>query len=55
MVIPRIQNKLTDSLASAAGAFKIHVYPNRKYKIEVVDRPSIPDNSKYWQVFEDDL
>ena len=55
IVIPIIQNKITYSLAIAAGNFKIHVYSNRKYKIEVVNRPSIPDNSKYWQVFEDDL
>ena len=55
MVIPRIHNKITNSLAYAAGDFKIHVYSNRKYEIEVVNMPSIPDNSKYWQVFEDDL
>ena len=23
--------------------------------MEIVNRPSIPDNSKYWQVFEDDM
>ena len=27
----------------------------KKCKIEVVNMPSIPDNSKYWQVFEHDL
>ena len=45
MVIPRIQNKITDSLDFAAGAFKILIYPNIKYENEVVNR----------QVFEDDL
>ena len=43
MVIPRIQKKITDSLASTAIDFKIHVYPNRKYEIEVVNRPFILD------------
>ena len=33
MVIPRIQNKIENYLASAAGAFKILVYPNIKYEI----------------------
>ena len=23
--------------------------------MDIVNRPSIPDNSKYWQVFEDDM
>ena len=26
-----------------------------KYKVDIVNRPSIPDNSKYWPVFEDDM
>ena len=55
MVIPRIENRIIDSLATIAGKFKIPIYSNKKYKIEFVDRPSIPNHSKYWQVFEDDL
>ena len=51
MVIPIIHNKIVDSLANTDGNFKIHVYSNKKYKIEVVNRPSIHDNSKYLQVF----
>ena len=53
-VIPRIQNHIDDALAVAASVFKIPIYPNRAYQIEVKHRPSVPDNVKYWQVFEDD-
>ena len=27
----------------------------RKYKVDIVNRPSIPDNTRYWQFFEDDM
>ena len=47
LVIPRIQNKIADPLASIVGDFKIPFYPNRTYEIEVVNRPYVPDNSKY--------
>jgi hypothetical protein len=30
------------------------MFPNLKYEIEVRHRPSIPDNTKNWQVFKDD-
>ena len=39
----------------AAGKFKTPTAGKRKYKVEIVNRPSIPDNTKYWQVFEDDM
>ena len=55
MVIPIIQNQITDYLATTTGNFKVPTYSNKKYKIEVVNRRSFPDNHKYWQVFEDDL
>ena len=48
MLIPRIQNSIVDSLDTTAGNFKFSIYSNKKYKIEVVNRPSIPYNSKYW-------
>ena len=35
MVIPRIQNKIVDPLATTVGNFKILVYSNNKYKIKV--------------------
>ena len=54
-LIPRRENQVADSLATIARNFKVPIYSKKKYKIAVVNRPSIPDNSKYWQVFEDDL
>ena len=53
-VIRRSQNHIADALAVTTSVFKIPIYPNRRYKIEVKHRPSVPDNVKYWQVFEDD-
>ena len=47
MVTPMIQNKIPYSLETTIENFKIHVYSNRKYKIEVVNRPSLPRNFKY--------
>ena len=54
-VIPRRENKAVDSLATIVGKFKVPIYSKKKYKIAVVNSPSIPDNSKYWKMFEDDL
>jgi hypothetical protein len=53
-VIPKGKNQITDSLATSASVFKIPMFPNRKYEIEVQHRPAMPNNIKYWQVFEDD-
>ena len=53
-VIPRSQNTIADAYATAASTFSIPIHPNKKYIIEVKHRPAIPDNVKYWQVFEDD-
>ena len=55
MVIPRTQNNIVDLQDTTIGNFKVPVSSNKKYKIEVVNRPSIPDNSKYWKFFEDYL
>jgi ribonuclease HI len=52
--IPRGQNQIADALATSASVFKIPIFPNKKYEIEVKHRPAVPDNIKYWQVFEDD-
>ena len=53
-VIPRSQNHIVDALAVAASVFKIPIYPNKAYQIEVKHRPSVPNNVKYWKFFEDD-
>jgi ribonuclease HI len=52
--IPREKNQITDALATSASVYKIPIFPNKKYEIEVKHRPTVPDNIKYWQVFEDD-
>ena len=53
-LIPREQNVIVDVLATLASVFEILIHPNKKYEIEVKHKPTIPDNVKYWQVFEDD-
>jgi len=41
-------------LATLASIFKIPIFPNKKYEIEVKHRPTVPDNIKHWKVFDDD-
>ena len=52
-LIMREQNSIVDSLASLASLFKIPIYPNKWYEIQVKHRPSIPDNVKNWKIFKD--
>jgi ribonuclease HI len=47
-------NQQVDSLVVEDSTFKTHVVPKMKYEIEMRNRQSIPDNIKYWKVFEDD-
>ena len=47
-VIPRYENIVVDSLATAARKFETHFVGKRKYKVDIVNRPSILDNTKYW-------
>ena len=54
-MVPRYENTVVDSLAIAAGKFRTPNAGQREYKVGIVNRPSILDNSKYWQVFEDDM
>ena len=54
-VIPRRENQVANSLDTTSGNFKVPIYSTKKYKIAVVNRPSIPNNSKYLQVFEYDV
>ena len=46
-VIPRYDNTVVDSLEIAARKFKSPTTGKRKYKVDIVNRPSIPDNTKY--------
>ncbi|MDW3502933.1 hypothetical protein NQ272_27655, partial [Escherichia coli] len=52
--IPRVKNQLADSLAMSASMFIPPMPPRLTYEIQVKYRPSLPDNVKYWKVFEDD-
>jgi hypothetical protein len=53
-LIPRGGNEIADALDTSALVFKIPIFSNKKYDIEVKHRPAVPDNIKYWQLFEDD-
>jgi ribonuclease HI len=53
-VVPCKQNWIAYALATSEIIFKIPIYLNKKYEIEVKHRPYIPDNVKHWKVFEDD-
>jgi ribonuclease HI len=53
--VPRDQNSLADSLAVAASTLQ----PSEDLikgegKLEIIFRPSVPDNVDHWQVFRDD-
>jgi ribonuclease HI len=52
--VPRAMNHLVDSLAVSASLFIPPMPPRLNYEIQVKYRPSLPDNIKYWKVFEDD-
>ena len=54
-VVPRYENIVADSLAVIAGKFKTPSADQREYQVDIVNRSSILDNSKYWQAFEDDM
>lgn len=52
--VPRAQNVIADSLATTASNLKIPMNSNNKFEIHVKHRPVVPDNQRYWQVFQDD-
>jgi hypothetical protein len=41
-------------LATSASVFKIPIFPNKRYEIEVKHRPEVPNNIEHWQVFDDE-
>jgi hypothetical protein len=53
-VMSRGQNILVDGLATSTATCKIPFHPTRQYTLEVKCRPTILDNIRYWQVFEND-
>jgi ribonuclease HI len=52
--LPRAMNEVADSLAISACAFIPPLPHKLSYEIQVRHRPSLPDNVKFWKVFEDD-
>ena len=41
-------------MAVSTATFKMPIHQNKRFEIEVQHRPIVPDNIKYWQVFDDD-
>jgi hypothetical protein len=55
IVIPREQNSTANELAVAASTLTVSdSLINENISVEVIFRPSVPDNKNHWQVFEDD-
>ena len=52
--VPRVQNVIADSLATTTSHLKILMNSNNKFQIHVKHHPAVPDNQRYWQVFQDD-
>jgi ribonuclease HI len=52
--VPRAMNEVADSLAVSACAFIPPLPHKLSYEIQIRHRPSLPDNVKFWKVFEDD-
>ena len=52
--VARAQNVIADSLATAASNLQIPMNSNNKFEIHVKHRLAVPDNQRYWQVFQDD-
>ena len=46
IVVPRHENTVANSLFVVAGKFKIPTAGQKKYKVDIVNKPSIQDNSK---------
>ena len=52
--IPRAMNHLVDSLVVSASMFIPPLPPKLSYDVQVKYKPSLPDNVKFWKVFEND-
>jgi hypothetical protein len=53
--IPREENVMGAYLAISESNFRVPLLPKLMYDFEIRYRPSVPNNIKYWKVFEDDL
>jgi ribonuclease HI len=55
IAIPREQNYNADELAVAASTLQLsHELIKENVSMEVIFRPSVPDNMDHWQIFDDD-
>ena len=52
-VVPRSEYMIAYFVVVVASRFRTPVARKKEHKVLVRNRPSIPDNSKHWQVFED--
>ena len=52
--IPRIHNGIADALAKAASNLKILMKSSNKFEIHVKHCLTVPENQRYWQVFQND-
>ena len=52
--VPHIQDSIADALAKVASSLKIPMNSSNKFEIHVKHHPTIPNNQRYWQVFQDD-
>ncbi|KAH9324013.1 hypothetical protein KI387_044470, partial [Taxus chinensis] len=53
--MPRERNTRADSLAISGSLLIPHLdFSQDKFTIEMIHRPSVPDNANNWQVFNDD-
>jgi len=48
------QNIILDGLDTSGSTCKLPFHPTHTYTLELKNRPTVPDNIRYWQVFGDD-
>ena len=46
LAIPREQNQVADALATSAAVFRVPIFPEKRYKVEVKYMPAVPYNMK---------
>jgi len=52
--VSRAQNVIVDSLAIVASNLKILMNSNNNFEFHVKHCPAVPENQRYWQVFQND-
>jgi len=46
--IPREHNQVDDTLDTSVVVFKVPIFPDKSYKVEVKFREKVPENMKHW-------